>query len=154
MADRLLPHLAGADLHDSVGKDGHDLRRLRVRGLLIRLGEVVVADHDGRFIAEARRDGGSAATDGRAIDDIVVDERGGVRQLHRHRRGIEPAQVVRADLGREQHQRGADALAPGREQIGHRRGHHVGVGRDQVAESRLESGQVFANRSEEVGLDL
>jgi len=77
-----------------------------------------------------------------------------MRQLYRHGRGIEPAELVRADLGREQHQRGADALASGREQIGHGRGHHVGVGRDQVAQARLESGQVFADRSEEVGLDL
>src|SRR5262249_5331889 len=53
-ANGLLAHLAGADAHDGAREDVDHLRHAGARRMLVSLGEVVIADHDGRFVAEAR----------------------------------------------------------------------------------------------------
>ena len=121
MPDGLLAHLAGADLHHRLGEDGHDLRCLRVGGLLVRLGEVVVADNDGRLVTKARGHGGATAPGRGAVDDVVVHQRGGVRQLDRHRGGHQPVKVIGADPRGEKDECRPDPFAAGREQVRHRR---------------------------------
>src|SRR6266567_636040 len=151
MADRLLPDLTGADLHDSAGQDGHDLWRLRVCGLLVRLGEIKVADDDGRLVTQAGRHRRTAAPDGGAIDDIVVHEGGRMRELRRYGGRGQPVEVVRADPRRQQDEGGPDALAAGGEQVGHWSGDDVGIGLDQATEARFDGCEVAGNRSEELG---
>src|SRR5260370_20523244 len=75
MPDGLLTYLAGAYLHDCIGEDRHDLWRLRVGRRLIRLGEVEIADHDGRLIAASGRYCRPAPPHRGALDDVVLHPR-------------------------------------------------------------------------------
>src|SRR4029077_7823881 len=83
-----------------------------------------------------------AATHGGAIDDVVMHEGGGMRQLHGHRGGSELREIVRADLGREQDERRPDALTTGGEQVGHRGGDDVGVCGDRFMQAGLDGSEV------------
>ena len=65
----------------------HHLGRVGARGLLVRLGEVEVADHDGGLVAERGRDRRPATAQRRPVDHVVVHERRRVRELHRDRGG-------------------------------------------------------------------
>ncbi len=151
MPHRLLPHLAGADLHHRVGEDGDHLGRVCVCGLIVGLREIKIADHDRRFVAEARSDGWTPAPHGRAVDDIVVYKRGGMGELDRHGGGSEPRQVVDVDPRREQDESRTDPLATRGEEIGHRSRDHVGIRCDQRAKVRLDAGEVGGDGSKEIG---
>ena len=147
--DRLLAHLARADVHHSAREDGYHLGGCRACRLLIRFGEVEVADYDGRLVTEERCNGGTAAPDRSPVDDVVMDKRGGMRQLHCNCSRNQMVQLVAAALGREQHQRGTNALSAGREQVRHRCRDHAWIRFYEVAEARLDHLEVSRDRPED-----
>jgi hypothetical protein len=79
--------------------------------------EDVVADQDGEVVSPAVVDGRAPAADVRLVDDVVVDEGGGVDELH-HRRVDHVAEAVVAEhLRHEQEQGRAEALPPAAEDV-------------------------------------
>ncbi len=150
MPDSLLAHLAGADVHDRVGEYRDHLGGLAPCGLLVGLGEVVVADNDGGLIAQRRGHRRPPAPRGRAVDDVVVHERGCVDQLDGHRSRCEALELVLAHPRGEQHQGRAHAFAARREEVRHRRRHHVGVLRDRLLQLRLDRREAGCDGPEDV----
>jgi len=78
-----------------------------------------------------------------------VDERCSVDQLDGDCRRGQLNKVVRATLRGQEHERRADALAPRREQVRHRRGHHVGVALDQAPEAGFNCLEVSRDWTED-----
>ena len=88
--------------------------------MLVSLCEIEVADHDRRLVAQSRRHGWPPAPGCGAVDDVVVDEGGRVREFDRHGGGLQPIELVAAAHRGEKDECRADSLAAGLEQIRHR----------------------------------
>ncbi len=84
IADRLLADLAGTDRHHGACEGVDHLGHATRGGILVCLGEVKVADHDRRLVPEPRRDRRPSTAGRRSVDDVVVNEGRGVRQLDSH----------------------------------------------------------------------
>ena len=113
-----LGHLALAQQAQGVGQQAGDLGAER-GGDLGRAGQEEVAGHDGDEVAEPGVDALDVAAHQGLVHDVVVVERGQVDELDGHR----PLEVVAgggpvAGRGRGQGQAGAQALAPGRDEVG------------------------------------
>ena len=115
-------------------------------------GEDEVAGEDGHGVAPDLVGRGGAAAEGRGVHDVVVVQRGQVRQLnhdgglhHGGQRGV-------TQVGAEQGQQGADALAAGFHEVTRRCvSQGVGVG-DRFAEFLLHPGQVGGDGRAQVGV--
>ena len=149
VSDGLLPNLTGANVHHRASQDGDDFRRVRERSLLIRFGEVEVADHDRRLVTKLGRNCRPAAPYLGTVDDIVMDERGRMRELNRNRGGRQPLQVIASALRGEEHERRADSLPARRDEISHRARDDIGVVLDQEPQALLDGFQVSRDWTED-----
>jgi len=103
-----------------------------------------------RTSAQLRSDSRSAPPRSCSIDHVVVDKRGGMRQLDRHCRRGQLLEVVPATFGRQQHHSRSDALSSGVEQVCHRRRDHIGIALDEPAQACLDGVEVTRDRTEDV----
>ena len=110
----------------------------------------MIPDHDRGSVAETGCHGRSASTHRRTIDDVVVDQGRRVSELDGHRGGGQPTQVVVAAHRREEHQRRADPLSPGLEEVRHGTRHLGRVGLDLLSELCFEGSEVVGNRPEQL----
>ena len=91
-----------------IAEVGEDLRRT---------GEQEVAGEDGDRVGPPGVRARVAAADRRLVHHVVVVQRGQVGQFDRHRRGDDPPVARVAEVGRKQHERGTEPLAPGVDQM-------------------------------------
>ncbi len=116
--------------------------------MLIGLGEVEIADDDRRLVTKLGRNRRPASPDLRPVDHVVMDERGGMRELNRDRGRRQPSKVVASAFRREEHQCRADSLSPRRDEIGHRACDDIRVFFDQQAQVLLDGLQVTRDWTE------
>jgi hypothetical protein len=121
-------------------------------GDCVRVGlrEVEIADHDGRLIAQAGCDRRTPSADGRAVDDVVMDQRRGMGQLDCHRGGHQPDRVEATAPSGQQHECWANALAACLEQVGHGLADVRRVLLYLLSEIGLDNREICARRSKEV----
>ena len=112
-----------AEREDGLRDDGDDLRVGQHRRKGVGLREQVVPDDDRDVVAPGRVHGGDVPPQLRRVDDVVMDERGGVDQLERLREIDHDLSVPRgAESGRQEDERRPKEL-PGRaEEVLHRGG--------------------------------
>ena len=81
---------------------------------------------------------GSAAADGRLVHHVIVIESREVGQLDGDRGGHDPRVPRVAELGREQHQSGAEPLAPGLDSVPGGLRQQVVIGASRLAQAVLD----------------
>ena len=133
-----------------VGGAAHDPERVQViqlHQLDDRTGIEIVAHDHGDLVAEQRVDGGLAAAQHRMIYRIVVDQGRQVNQLHhRGEPHVAGSDVIRG-AGRQQHQGGAEHLAPHAQQVVVDFGDDGEVGGDDPAKLGQHPVELPANRT-------
>ena len=80
-----LDDLAGADLGGGIGDAAADVGVAEIGGELERVGEEDIAEEDADRVAPFGVGGRLVAAEFRAVDDVVVDERGDVDEFQDHR---------------------------------------------------------------------
>ena len=110
----------------------------------------IVPEQDGDVVAPARMDGQTAAPEVGAVDDVVVDQRGGMDELD-HRR-VEHGAVagVSAEPRRHQQDRGADPFASAALDVAAHLGDERHAGLDVADELLLDRLEVAADRFEDL----
>ena len=100
------------------GRVERDDARVRLgRQLAGGQGKEIVAEHQRDTAVPARMDGRAPAPPAGVIDEVVVDQRGGVKQLDGGGGVDGPAQIVVAQPCGQEHQRRAQALAAGSDSV-------------------------------------
>ncbi len=84
-----------------------------------------VAEEDGELVAPAVVGGGAAAPHRGAVDDVVVDQRGGVDHLHDRAVAEVEVAVITEQARDRQQDRGAQPLAAGLEHVAARLAHEL-----------------------------
>ena len=138
-----LEQLALGHAADRVGEDPQDVEIAVLHDQRRGARVEVVAHEHGAAIAPERVRGRPAAAQLGEIDDVVVQQRRGVQQLDR-RGDVDPARAgVAAQLGREQQQRRAHALAARVEHVIAERREHLARRRELLAHRALDEREVF-----------
>ena len=98
-------------------------------------------------VVDQRVGGVAAAARGRRVDDVVVDQRGGVQQLDRGGERHQQVEVVAAELAGEQRDGGTHALAAGGEDVVEDVREEGEVGGTQRLQQVVDAGDVSLHRA-------
>ena len=157
---RLLPVLDLHDfrlahLHRRRGQGGRDVRMADAAEEIKSFCEEVVPQQHGNLVSPLHVDGGDAPTHFRLIDDVVVDQRGDVDELHRLRQPEPRFPGAAPGLRRQTHQRRPDHLASRAQHMPHQLADKRVFGdqllfqlsmepRQLVLDRRVDRGQIHA----------
>ena len=155
MAVEELQHFAVGNLAGGVGHDPqhphvaerhHHLARARVER---------VADQYRHLVAEHCVRGASSPPELRVVDDVVVEQGGGVDELDDYRKLDVPVAVVTERTRGEQHQQRPQPLAPAPDDVLRDLVHKSDVGRETVPNGAIDGREVVVdegpNRGEVAG---
>ena len=112
-----LHQLTGGELRAGPREHPHRRHRARFDQLGEGAGEQQVPGRGGESAARGSDHSRAAAAQRRSVQDIVVDQRGAVHQLHRHRGAQQALGLRRWHAGGEEYQQRAQALAAGRDRL-------------------------------------
>ncbi|MGH9524619.1 MAG: hypothetical protein ACRD3E_19020, partial [Terriglobales bacterium] len=93
---------------------------------------------------------GAAAAGLRLVDDVVMDERGGVDDFNHGPEADGRAAIASEQLGREQQKRGAQTLAAAGTKVLADFGDDLDVGDGVTAELALDGGEIVAEQVEDL----
>jgi hypothetical protein len=133
-----------------VAEQADDLERVLRERHRHRLDVEVVAEQDRDVVAPAGVHRHPAAPQVGAVDDVVVDERGGVDELHDRRVEHGAVALVAAQARRHQQHRRADALAAARLDVAAHLGNERDARLDVADELLLDGVEVAADRFEDL----
>jgi hypothetical protein len=120
-----------------------DRFRAQVGQYLRGPGEQEVAGEDRDRVVPSGVGAGQAAAHGRLVHYVVVIQGGQVGELDRHRRRDDPLVAGVAELGGQQHERGAEPLAPGGDEVAGSLGQQVMPGLCGLPQAVLDQREAF-----------